>query len=218
VPLDLICELLSFDRCEVFFNFMYDSLNRWVTHPDPKIHAHLKDLFGTDEYQRADGMTPAARKVFLHDLYASQLRQAGNFKYVHRFEMINKQAHTIYSLFYGTRSITGLKVMKQAMWSVDPGGGLRFSDRTAGDAVLFDQAPDFTVLRNQLVARFRGQEFSIEEVEEFVLAYTAFGPSHFKKQVLAPLQREGFLEPVSGQRKKGTFPDGVRMRLNSNAR
>ena len=43
--------------------------------------------------------------MFLHDLYKSQLESVGGFKFVHSFEMMNKQGHTVYSLFFGTREI-----------------------------------------------------------------------------------------------------------------
>jgi hypothetical protein len=50
---------------------------------------------------------------------------------LHSFEMIGKTGKTAYSLFFGTRHITGLKVMKEAMWSIDPATGVQFSDRLA---------------------------------------------------------------------------------------
>ena len=54
VPLDLIGRLLAFDRCEVLFNFIYDSINRFVTDARPNIKRHFADLFGTDESRHHD--------------------------------------------------------------------------------------------------------------------------------------------------------------------
>ena len=88
VPLATISRLLANDRTEVFFNFMYDSLNRWVTHPDDPIHVHLTDLFGCELYRDVDGLTPAERRKFLHDLYRAQLEAAG-CEFVRHFEMFN---------------------------------------------------------------------------------------------------------------------------------
>ncbi len=211
VPLDTICRLLSYDKCEVFFNFMYDAINRFLTH-EPTAH-HRRELFGTDDYLAADGMDPKYRSAFLHDLYKRQLETEGGFRHVHSFEMINKQGHTVYSLFYGTRSIDGLRVMKDAMWAVDPVGGLRFSDQLAGHSVLFTPEPDFAPLSHAIVERFAGQTVPVEQIEEFVLVETPYKASHYKKQVLKPLQHDGTIEGVTGQTRKGTFPAGTILRF-----
>jgi three-Cys-motif partner protein len=209
VSLDTICRLTAFPRCEVIFSFMYDSLNRWVTHPDDNIRQLLHDLFGTDEYQQADGLNPAERKAFLHELYKRQLAEAGRFKYTLAFEMIDRRGKSVYSLIFGTRHIKGLEAMKAAMWKIDPSGMFRFSDEHAGQTNLFGEDIDTQPLREAILAQFAGQEVAIHRIHEFVLADTIYGPSHYKKQVLKPLQKEGLLHPVRGQKVPGTFPDGV---------
>ena len=79
--------------------------------------------------------------------------------------------------------------MKDAMWAVDPVGGLRFSDRLAGQAVLFGDEPDFAILTNAIRINFLGHKVDVAEVERFVLVQTPFKASHFKRQVLSPLKR-----------------------------
>jgi three-Cys-motif partner protein len=211
VDLDVICRLLAFDKCEVFFNFMYDSLNRFLVH-EPTAH-HRRALFGTDEYLQADGLPPDERAAFLHDLYKRQLEKEGGFKFVHSFEMVNRQGHTVYSLFYGTRSIDGLRVMKDAMWAADPVGGVRFSDRLAGQPVLFGDEPDFRPLTHAIQERFGGETVDVSEVERFVLVETPYKASHFKKQVLKPLELAGTLEVPTFRKRRYTYPDGVKLKF-----
>lgn len=214
VPLQLIGELLSFPRCEVFFNFMYDSLNRWIDHPDEKITAHLQDLFGTPNFREAAKLTGEDRKLYLHDLYGKQLSASG-FDYVQKFEMIDERNRTVYSLYYGTKHLAGLKVMKQAMWKVDPIAGLRFSDRLAGQQVLFGREfDDRRPLSTALQVQFAGlEEVSVEQVEEYVLTGTPYSASHYKP-VLKALQLIGDLEPVN-QKRPGQFPPGTTMSFKS---
>jgi three-Cys-motif partner protein len=153
--LDLLCRLLAFDTCEVLFTFMVDHVNRFVT--EEKVSDHLTNLFGTNEYRQAAGPAGEPRKAFLHDLYQRQLQARCGFTYVKSFEMVGYNGHTGYYLFHGTRSLTGLSRMKDAMWKVDPGGGFRFSDRLAGQDVLFrDDTVDvgpLTRISTQLVRR-----------------------------------------------------------------
>lgn len=215
VSLDAICRLTSFPSCEVIFSFMYDSLNRWVTHPTDSIHEHLRSLFGSEAYRGAVGLVPSERKAFLHDLYKHQLLEVGNFKYVLDFEMIDGRGKSVYSLFFGTRHIRGLEAMKSAMWSLDPSGKFRFSDRHAGQTSLFGEAINVEALRQAILVEFAGKKISIERIHEFVLAETIYGPSHYKVKVLKPLQQEGLLEAVSGQKRRGTFPEGTVIRFKA---
>ncbi len=216
VPFSIFERIARYPKCEVFFNFMYDSLNRWITHPQESIHVHLSDLFGTEEYRDADGLAPAERKAFLHDLYARQLTEGAGLEFVQSFEMIGMSGHTTYSLFYGTRNLTGLKVMKDAMWKLDPIEGGRFSDRLAGVEVLFEAEPDLEPLRQALLSHFAGKDAAVPAIERFVLVNTPFSASHYKKGALAHLQREGVIEAVSGQNRRFTFPDQVVVRFPPN--
>jgi hypothetical protein len=80
----------------------------------------MRDLFGCDDYLKADGLPPRDRKEFLASLYERQLREFGNFPYVSRFEMIEKNGRTSYFLYHCTRNLKGLEVMRSAMWKIDP--------------------------------------------------------------------------------------------------
>lgn len=216
VPIELIAELLTFDKCEVFFNLMFDHINRFANAGN--VNHHLEEIFGTNEYTAA-GALPAgsSRRDFLHELYKRQLREAAGFQYVQQFQMFNTQGHNIYSLFFGTRHIAGLRVMKDAMWKVDPGGGSQFSDRLAGQSVLFEEKPNVSPLRHVMVEEFAGQTVPVEFIEEFVLVSTPYAATHYNRLVLAPLEREGLIEVVSSTRKKRcTFPAQTVIRFKGN--
>ena len=76
--------------------------------------------------------------------------------------------------------------MKTAMWKVAPLGDFRFSDRLAGQEVLFGGALDTTPLQNDLGERFQGQTCAIGDLEEYVVASTPFLKTHLKTQTLRP--------------------------------
>lgn len=214
VPLELIASLLNFEKCEVFFNFMFDFVNRFVT--QNQVGSHLKAIFGTDEYKQATRYTsPDDRRNFLLDLYARQLREVAGFPYVLRFDMYNRGGHNTYNLFYGTRNVTGVRVMKSAMWAVDPVNGSRFSDRDA-EAPLLEMSVNVAPLRAALLRRFAGRTVSVEEVESFTLLETQYSASHYKRLVLAPLEGEGAIKVVSSPRKKvKSFPRGTSIQFMS---
>jgi three-Cys-motif partner protein len=216
VPLGLIRDLLSFDRCEVLFNFMFDSVNRFVADEREGIARHFEDLFATTgrEHALAAETTGVERKEFLSELYAQQLKEVAGFNYVRKFEMIDAdRGRTAYFLIYGTRNRKGLAVMKDAMWSLDPVSGARFAGSTGNQEVLFQPQPNFIPLRVAIVDRFGGQTVSVDEVEAFVIDETDYKTSHYRKNVLRELEQDGLLECVSGRSRRLTYPSGTVIRF-----
>ena len=182
---------------------------------------HHGATFQTTFKRWATASGAVARNQFLHDLYVRQLREAAGAKFVRSFQMRNAQDVTDYYLFYATNSLRGLQKMKEAMWSVDESGEFTFSDATnPNQLVLFAKQPAFAVLWQQIVARFAGRQATVGEVEEFVLAETAFRETHYKRQVLKPMELAEppdleAIDPPQG-RKRGTYGGpAVRLRFSS---
>ena len=214
-PFSMIREIMSNRSCEVLVNFMYQEINRFLGHPDQE--RNFDGFFGTGEWREGIQLAePRRRNRFLHDLYVRQLRDSAGVRYVRSFEMRNERDVVDYYLFHATNNILGLKRMKEAMWKVDQGGEFRFSDATdPNQAVLFGNEPRFDLLERQLLAHFGGREATVEEIEQFVLAETAFRETHYKR-VLKQLERAEppvieVIDPPPGRR-RGTYPDSS-MRL-----
>jgi three-Cys-motif partner protein len=208
VPFRIIENILQHSSCEVFVNFMYEEINRFLTHPDQVTNFDI--FFGTQDWRDSiSGLDPRARNQRLHELYRCQLERAAT--YVRSFEMSNKKDVTDYYLFYATNELLGLKKMKEAMWKADESGEFRFSDATdANQMVLFESKPDLQALRKQITAEFAGRTAKVSDIEHFVLLRTAFRETHFKG-VLKQLELEGSLEAIDPppKRKRGTFADHV---------
>jgi hypothetical protein len=63
------------------------------------------------------------------------------------------------------------------------------------------------------MAAFSGQLVPIDKLEEFVLVGSPFAPEHLRKPTLKPMQNNGLITEVVGQRLRGTFPKGVQVRF-----
>lgn len=211
VPFSVVVEIMKFLSCEVLVTFMYEEINRFIGHPDQE--ANFDAFFGTPNWRKCITLADAgARNRCLHDLYLQQLRETAGAKYVRSFEMRNERGVTDLYLFYATNNLLGLRKMKEAMWKVDEAGEFRFSDATdLNQFVLFAKEPRYEVLQRQVLARFRGRETTVGEIEEFVLTETAFRETHYKQQVLKPLELADppgltVPNPPPG-RKRGKYPD-----------
>lgn len=165
---------------------------RWVTDERPGIARHFDALFGTThgEHRAAANLEGDARRTFLRYLYKRQLATVGGFTHVRSFELMDLgRGRTAYYLMFGTRHHLGLKVMKEAMWALDPAGGTRFSGFAGGQQMLFGDV-DTSPLRGAMLTKFAGHSVSVDTIERFVIEETDFKTTHFKKQVLKPLEAE----------------------------
>lgn len=215
VPFELIKEILVNPSCEVLINFMFEEINRFISHPNQVENFDL--LFGTDRWREVNRIVdPRARRQFLHDLYLGQLREVAGARYVRSFEMRNDKDVTDYFLFFATNSAKGIQKMKDAMWKIDQSGEFRFSDATnPAQTLLFSPSPDYDALKRAILSEFSGREVSVAEIEDYVLPETPFRETHYKKQVLAPLEQAGSIAPIDPPpgRRLGTFSDRLRLRF-----
>ena len=205
VRLTQVAELLASPRCELFVYFDANSTIRFAT--SGHVDDALFDLFASDAFKAAppaggDGV----RLDYLSDLFKQRLESVGEFTHVSRFEMRGENNRVIAHLFHATRHVKGLQLMKDAMWKVDPSGSFSFSDRFAGDSVLFEPEPDTRILQSDLLKHFAGQTVPIEDVRHYVLAQTPFADKHIKRLTLASMRKEGL---VSSSHPKGSFPEGT---------
>ncbi len=211
VPFSVLQFILGQPSCEVLVTFMYEEINRFIAHPDQI--ANFDSFFGTADWREGVALTlPRERNRFLHDLYVRQLRASAKAKYVRSFQMQNAAGATDYYLFYATNSLIGLGKMKEAMWKVDSSGDFMFSDATdPNQSVLFSGSPRFEYLEKLILAKFKDREATVGKIEEFVLAETPYRETHYKRQILRPLEcREPTrIQVLNGPatRHRGTFAD-----------
>ena len=218
VPLKTIRDLLSSDKCEVLFSFMYESINRFITTNDPSLILTFNELFGTDinKYNQIKSLMGEERKAFLRDLYETQLKRLAGFKFVRYFNLIDaERGKTVYFLMFGTKHPKGLEAMKDAMWSLDPIQGHSFTGSAGAQNVLFTLEPDVTPLRKAILEQFAGRTVPVETIEEFVITSTDYKKSHYKGQVLKVLEMEDLVTCISQRKKNYTYPSGTILSFKS---
>jgi hypothetical protein len=174
------------------------------------VDQHFEALFGCDAFKQAPPAGDPARGKFLIALFEGQLQKVAKFEHVQSFAMKNSGGLTSYYLVFGTRSLTGLDKMKQAMWKIAPAGDYCFSDRLAGQDVLFEAKPNTEPLQQALLAEFSGKTVPIEEVTSWVVASTPYHSSHVKRATLKVMQADGLLT-AAPQKRRGDFVGGCRV-------
>lgn len=211
-PMSVIGRLMENPRSEVYVSFMYESMNRFIS--TEEFAPHLDELFGTDEWRSAINLEGTDRQQHLYKLYERQLREAGAEHVVH-FDLYEGN-RLVYAIFFGTQHSRGCDAMKRAIWKVAPAGDFSFRGSKSDQLILGVESPNFAPLREQLLYEFGGGEWvGIKEVLQFVASdRTEYHTAQLKKQVLKPLEDEGIVEADKASRKrKGTYPDGCRIRF-----
>jgi three-Cys-motif partner protein len=213
IPYELIKRLLGKNKCEVLITFMVDSINRWLTHPDDSIRAHIIDTFGTEEALKI-AFGGGDRAEGLKNLYHSQLNKVA--KFVRYFEMRDRDGRLVYYLFFASNNALGHLKMKEAMWKVDPMGDFRFSDSTDPTQTLLFDSPSTAPLAVDLVAKLKGAgQIPVQKVELYTNDCTAYLRKHMG-EVLKQLESEGKLKvaemKTDGKKRHGkTFPNEVQV-------
>lgn len=217
IPFSSITRLMKNPQSEVFVNFMYEEINRFISHPNQS--NAWDDLFGTIQWRDCAGLKrPADRFTCISQLYRAQLLHAAHANYVLSFEMRNLSNRPDYLLYFATQNQKGLGKMKEAMWQVDRSGRFVFSDTEAGQGPrLIEDEPDFAQLRALITGRFAGSQVPIEEVEQFVVEQTKFLATHYKTHVLRSMEKEDppgiAATHPGGNRRRGSFPNGTMVRF-----
>lgn len=206
LSLDLIKQLVSYNACELFIYFDFNSVSRFAT--TGNVDEHFDALFGTDEYKNAPPAGDLARATFLHDLYERQLRTVCNFGHVRSFAMVNDGGRVGNYMFFCTRNLQAFDRMKDAMWALDPTGDYRFQDRLAGQDVLFDSVDATGPLQSALLDKFAGRKVPVQHVLDWVVAQTPYYSGQVKRRTLAVMQRAGTIS-AENQARKNQFPDGT---------
>lgn len=211
--LNLSSRILEFPRCEVLVYVPLPFIARFIH--DPAVEPALNNLFGDDSWKAASEHRGKAAERVLHDIFLAKLEAAAGL--ARSFQIAaGDRGWSGSTLFFGTGNLVGLRKFKEAMWAVDPLGGLRFADSTnPHQMVVFDE-PDFRELEAALHSRFGTDEFSVEDAENFVDLRTAFvATKHLRTKTLRPAEVAGRLTAFHPHKslRRGTYPAGTLLRF-----
>jgi three-Cys-motif partner protein len=193
VPFNLIREILSIPRTEVFITFMYRDIGRFLS--SGNIEEIFDELFGTRDWRAVlkRNLEGSEREHALRDLYITQLREQAGVKFVFPFRVcMAERTQTLYYLIHATNNFRGLFLMKGIMYNQGAGGTFAYlgpEDYIAKhQTILF--ADDIPSLKKFLFQRFKRETLSYEDIEERTYLETCFIDKHYR-ETLKELEKEG---------------------------
>ncbi|MBA3646028.1 MAG: hypothetical protein H0W63_07585 [Gemmatimonadaceae bacterium] len=182
-----------------------------TAHTD-EFEAPLDGLFGCEGWREArDIQSFHDRKIFLFELYARQLKEAGA-KYVVHFELY-RRGELVYAIFFATSNLGGCDKMKEAIWTADPEGGTCFVSGQDAAMNLFTR--DVSRLEHELHTGLSTTHewIAIERLQSWARSDKTHYHSGQLKTALRSLEKAGKIDVKEGTRhRRGTFPDGTLLR------
>jgi three-Cys-motif partner protein len=115
IPLNALQPILSRDKSEVLFNFMFEFINRAASIDDPLVVAGLNQLLPSGDWRAglSKATTSDERKAILVEAFSRCLSDIGRYKHICETTILRPDKdRPLYSLFYGTRHDTGLEVFR----------------------------------------------------------------------------------------------------------
>jgi three-Cys-motif partner protein len=205
-PMSLLGELMQNPKSEIFVNFMAGHVMRFADWDQQG--QQIEELFGIPQAEVMKDYVEGTNRVeYLRDVYVRELSRRAKFPYMQSFAMINHTGNVSYYLVHGTKDRLGVKKMKEAMWHVDPVGDYTFSDRLAGQDVLFSD-PDYRPLDKELLTHYAGRFcVTVDEMCWHAVLNTPYRETHVRPR-LKMLEKAGAIV-VNRPAGKRQFPEGV---------
>lgn len=187
LSMDLLNDLLSFEKCELLINFMYRYVDLAI-HLDPQ-SANMDSLFGCKTWRDLVSISDQGlREVETIDLFSKQLKA----KYVTHLKMRATNGTLKYALIHATNHKKGREVMKGAIWSVTPDGSFTASERySPNQPVLITLEPDLEPLKKDLWNKFSGRQVRMSELYDWLLNQMYI--DHHLHEVIRQYRKQGIV-------------------------
>ena len=194
-------DIMKFPKNEMFINFMYDHVSRFLEKED--LHSTYDDFFGTSEWRDAFKLSGEARENKIIEVYRKQLKRVA--KYVFAFRMsYPDRARTYYYLFHVTNSIKGCTIMKSA-FAAQNLGRVEYLGERGNALTIFD----LSVVKQDdikmfLQERYPGRSISFEQICDEIIDETFY----LEKDIRAAIQgmrktKEVSVVPVTSKSNRG---------------
>lgn len=205
VPFEVIKDILSIKRTEVFMTFMVRDVNRFFKSSKHRIS--IEELYGMDNVQDVlqNQYPNLPREQALLRLYRDQLHESANVKYTLPFKVTaDERLQTTYYLIHATNHPMGCELMKEIMYKAGTEGRFGYFGPAKGQLTL-TQISGIPKLKEFLLNRFEGRTLSYRDIRYETLMDTEFIKQHYRKALLE-LEEEGKIQ-IAGKGPKGGLPD-----------
>lgn len=208
IKLSTIERIMKLERTEVLLNFMYNALQRWVTHPDKSIQKTYDEYFGGDEWRTCKEKKLFEREEEMISIFRAKCKTFASHVYPFKLCFPNKNK-TYYYLFHLTNHYLGCALMKDS-FAKHSGGkdtyvGENYQSSLFADIEEKEKREKFA---DKLINKYTGQTIYFIHLIEAVIDGTDLLCSEIRK-VLAKLENDNKItvQPFPKRARRGGFED-----------
>ena len=209
VPFEVIKNILSIGKTEVFITFMVRDVNRFFQSSNHR--SSIEELCGINNVQQIlqNRYSNLPREQALLKLYRDQLHEDGGVKYTIPFKISeDERLQTTYYLIHATNHPAGCELMKEIMYKAGTEGRFGYLGPDDGQLAL-TQFAGIAKLKKLLLNRFKGRILSYKDLRYETLMDTDFIKKHYHEALLE-LESEGKIS-MDGMGPRGGLPDGAKI-------
>ena len=120
IKLCTIKRIMNMDKTEILLNFMYNSLQRWVNHPNKKIQNIYDEYFDGDEWRECKGKYLYEKEQKFVSIFRNKCKNFSKHVYPFKLNFPHKK-QTYYYLFHLTNHWLGCSLMKNSFAKFNDG-------------------------------------------------------------------------------------------------
>jgi three-Cys-motif partner protein len=211
IRMKTIERIMRLPNTEIVVNFMYNSIQRFLKHPNENVNKLFDELFGTNQWTEYADKTREDKELELVNLFRNQCKIFTKFVYPFKLNFPEKN-RPYYYLFHLTNHYLGCKLMKESFANNNEGEfvytGTKLKDETLFDKMAKHEIASITNLcskcfiensiknsmcENCLLEIFANIKIDYEKFLEEVIDKIPFNEKHIKK-MLNDFESKGYLQ------------------------
>lgn len=183
IPLNLIGDILSIEKTEIFITFMIRDVDRF--HGSSSHRISIEELFGVKDIPilLKQKYSNIPREHALLKLYLNQLRLEANAEFPFPFKVnADDELRTVYYLIHCSNHPKGCESMKEIMFKTGTSGEYGYFGPAEGQLTI-NQARYLHELKRLLLDRFRGKSLTFQGIRYMTLLETLCNIKHYRDAV-----------------------------------
>lgn len=184
---DTISRIISLPQSEVFLNFMYNSVTRYLKLEN--LECNYNELFGCDDWKTIKNFKGKQRENHIVDLFRNQLKKVSKFVMPYRICFPDKE-RTYYYLYHLSNHEKGVSIMKDCFASLNE-GRIEYLGKIKDQMSVFDvKSIKEEDVKELLTNCYSGDTVAFEKIIEDQIDATPFLEKEFRS-VLKQMKKEG---------------------------
>jgi three-Cys-motif partner protein len=187
IKLDTIVRLMKVRNSEVYFNFMFNAVNRGIS--TGKVDNTLDELFGCSEWRDCQQFHGNDREACIINLIRNQFKQFSRYVLPYRI-CFPKVDRTYFYMIHLTNHVRGCEIMKACFAELNH-GKIEYLGKNQNQSFIFDLIEDpVQEIESYISTNFKNSRLSFDELLDKMIDTTPYLGKDISSAVLSLYNRQ----------------------------